>query len=104
MGGLSPSRSNALRLSHSQLTPVSYTHLVTLHSVHQRFSRHGQELLFEVGGQHHRPLDQCSHFFQQGVVQIGHATEGGSGRFDVSPVSYTHLDVYKRQATGWKYS
>ena len=58
--------------------------LVTLHGVHQRFSRNGQELLFEVGGQHHRPLDQCGHFFQQGVVQIGHATEGGSGRFDVS--------------------
>ena len=58
--------------------------LVTLHGVHQRFSRHGQELLFEVGGQHHRPLDQCGDLFQQGVIQIGHATEGGSGRFGVS--------------------
>ncbi|MNC03572.1 hypothetical protein D3C75_509840 [compost metagenome] len=58
--------------------------LVTLHGVNQRLGRYRQELLFEVGGQHHRPFDQGGDFFQQGVVQIGDATEGGSGRFGVS--------------------
>ncbi|MOA28604.1 hypothetical protein D3C78_1495570 [compost metagenome] len=52
--------------------------------MNQRLGRYRQELLFEVGGQHHRPFDQGGDFFQQGVVQIGDATEGGSGRFDVS--------------------
>ena len=45
--------------------------LVTLHGVDQRFRRNGEEFLFELRRQHHRPLNQRGDLFQQAVAQIG---------------------------------
>ena len=39
-----------------------------------------------------------------GLVYSGSITENVPGKVNIIPVSYTHLDVYKRQAIsrGWK--
>ncbi len=41
------------------------------------FARQGEEALFELSGDWHRPLDQRSHFIQQGVVRDGRAAQLG---------------------------
>ena len=61
----------------------------------------GQGLIHHHGGQLHdpepvdRPLTQCLHV---GGGKAGAVVLFDSGTIGAQPVSYTHLDVYKRQA------
>ena len=88
------------------MAPVSYTHLhgvgrddVAQHA--PRRQRHG------LAGFHqphrHRPHGGAHDVGDVGGVEH-HQADHQRGEFDAGPVSYTHLDVYKRQSrdTAWR--